>query len=92
MWTPQIHIDTPTDSLGFGDLKIAIPFININITLQKLEFSVLLDHNPIYIVHKQKFSAYISFYSIPFFPKVGDQSHEFTRGDTTIKTKFLKYD
>ena len=51
---PRIHPDTPTDSLGFGNLKM-ITIINNFLTIgpARLRFSVLLDYNSIYIVLKR---------------------------------------
>ena len=61
--TPWIHLDTPTDSPGFGNLEITIYFINnfLAICPTRLKFSVLLDHNTVYIVPKRELSACVSF-------------------------------
>ena len=60
---PRIHPDTPTDSHGFGNLEIMISFINNFLTIcpTRLRFSVLLDHNTVYIVHKRELSTCIGF-------------------------------
>ena len=52
---PRIHPDTPTDSPGFGILKMTITFVNNFVTIfpTRLRFSVAQDHNSIYIGHKR---------------------------------------
>ena len=61
---PRIHPDTtPQDSPGFGNLEIMISFSNNFLTIcpTRLRFSVLLDHNTVYIVPKQELSACVNF-------------------------------
>ena len=72
--------DTSTDSPGFGNLKMTISFIHNFLTICpiRLRFSVLLDHNSVYIVPKWELSACVTFYSAPVFPK---QSHGFATVD-----------
>ena len=64
---PQIHPYTPTDSPCFGNLIMTISFIHNFLTICPIRsrFSMLLDHNSVYIVHKWKLSACVTFYSAP---------------------------
>ena len=84
---PHIHPVTLTNSPGFGNLKTTISFINNFLTIcpTRLRFSVPLDHNSIYIVHKQEVSASVSFYSVPIIPKVCSQSHRFAVVDAITR-------
>ena len=59
---PGIHPGTPTDSPNFSNWEIMIDFINNFLTICPTRlFSVLLDHNTIYIVPKRELSACVSF-------------------------------
>ena len=68
---PRVHPYAPTDSPCFGNLEIKISFITNFLTICpiRLRFSVLLDHNSVYIAPKRELSACVTFYSAAVFSK-----------------------
>ena len=63
------HTHGFTRSWRFRDYDI-FHYKLFNYLSYKARFTVLLDHDSVYIVHKWELSACVSFYSIPIFPKV----------------------